>query len=202
MIRWYVSSPIRNSYLSILPDNNVDIFDASLLILYCNFSSLILSSIVVINFYLSFFLKRDELSDSRRVLEQEINIDNYKILRCDRNRHGEGVACYIRSNLSYNILSVFSREIEKIFFEILLPNSKPVIVETIYCPPSQNNFLELLNSNMNKINPIDNEIYILGDIHINLFLTDSYVLEKIISKIASQFQMILKATMNFVHFLD
>ena len=156
----------------------------------------------MINFYLSFFLKRDELSDARRVLEQEINIDNYKILRCDRNRHGEGVACYIRSNLSYNILSVFSREIEKIFFEILLPNSKPVIVGTIYCPPSQNNFLELLNSNMNKINPIDNEIYILGDIHINLFLTDSYVLEKIISKIASQFQMILKATMNFVHFLD
>ena len=94
----------------------------------------------MINFYLSFFLKRDELSDARRVLEQEINIDNYKILRCDRNRHGEGVACYIRSNLSYNILSVFSREIEKIFFEILLPNSKPVIVGTIYCPPSQNNF--------------------------------------------------------------
>ena len=85
-------------------------------------------------------MKRDELSDARRVLEQEINIDNYKILRCDRNRHGEGVACYIRSNLSYNILSVFSREIEKIFFEILLPNSKPVIVGTIYCPPSQNNF--------------------------------------------------------------
>ena len=156
----------------------------------------------MINFYLSFFLKRDELSDAQRVLEQEINIDNYKILRCDRNRHGEGVACYIRSNLSYNILSVFSREIEKIFFEILLPNSKPVIVGTIYCPPSQNNFLELLNSNMNKINPIDNEIYILRVIHINLFLTDSYVLEKIISKIASQFQMILKATMNFVHFLD
>ena len=31
------------------------------------------------------------------VLEQEISIDNYKILRCDRNRHGGGVACYIRN---------------------------------------------------------------------------------------------------------
>ena len=40
------------------------------------------------------------------VLEQEIKIDNYKILRCDRNRHGRGVACYIRNDLSYNILSV------------------------------------------------------------------------------------------------
>ena len=40
------------------------------------------------------------------VLEQEINIHNYKILRCDRNRHGRGVACHIRNDLSYNILSV------------------------------------------------------------------------------------------------
>ena len=78
------------------------------------------------------------------VLEQEISIDNYKILACDRNRHGGGVACYIRNDLSYNILSVFSCEIENIFFEILLPNSKPVIVGTIYRPPNQNNFLELL----------------------------------------------------------
>ena len=73
------------------------------------------------------------------VLEQEINIDNYKILRCDRNRHGGGVACYIGNDLSYNILSVFPCEIENIFFEILQPNSKPVIVGTIYCPPNQNN---------------------------------------------------------------
>ena len=67
-------------------------------------------------------------------LEQEINIDNYKILCCDRNRQVGGVACFIRNDLSYNILSVFPREIEYIFFEILLPNSKSIIVGTIYCP--------------------------------------------------------------------
>ena len=55
--------------------------------------------------------------------------------------------------------------------------SKPVIVGTTYRLPSQNNFLELLNSNMDK-NSVDNEIYILGDFNINLFLNDSYVLEK------------------------
>ena len=70
-------------------------------------------------------------------LEQEISIDNYKILRCDRNRHGGGVACYIRNDLSYNILFVFSYEIGDILFEILLPNSKPVILGTIYAPPRQ-----------------------------------------------------------------
>ena len=55
---------------------------------------------------------------------------------------------------------------------------KPVIVGTIYRPPSESNSLELLNSNMNKINSLDDEIYILGDLKINLFLNDCYILEK------------------------
>ena len=52
------------------------------------------------------------------VLEPEIQIYDYKILRCDRNRHGGGVAFYIRNDLSYNI-SVFPHKIESAFFEIL-----------------------------------------------------------------------------------
>ena len=85
------------------------------------------------------------------VLEPEIQIDDYKILRCDRNRHGGGVACYIRNDLSYNIISIFQSENESVFFEILLPNSKPITVGTIYRLPNQSNFLEVLNENMNKI---------------------------------------------------
>ena len=88
------------------------------------------------------------------VLEPEIQIDDYKILWCDRNRHGGGVTCYIKNDLSYNILSVFPREIETIFFEIILPNSKPVTVGTIYHPPNQSNFLEVLNENINNINKL------------------------------------------------
>ena len=53
------------------------------------------------------------------VLEPEIEIDDYKILRCDRNRHGGGAACYIRNDLSYDIICVFPSEIESAFFEIL-----------------------------------------------------------------------------------
>ena len=112
------------------------------------------------------------------VLEAEIQIDDYKILRCDRNRHGGGVACYIRNDLSYNILSAFPREIESVFFEILLPNSKPITVGTIYRPPNQTKFSEVLNENLNKIDSISNEIYLLGDFNINLSLNDSYVFSK------------------------
>ena len=63
-----ISSSVRYSYLSILLDDNADIFAASLLILYYSFSSLILSSIVMSRFYIlskRFFPKREELSDAR-----------------------------------------------------------------------------------------------------------------------------------------
>ena len=90
------------------------------------------------------------------VLDPEICIDNYKILRYDRNRQGRGVVCYVRNESSYNTQSVFPCVVENIFFEILLPNSKPIPVETIYCPPSQSNFLEVLNDNMNKIDSVNN----------------------------------------------
>ena len=42
------------------------------------------------------------------ISEPEIQIDDYKILRCDRSRHAGGAACYIRNDLSYNTVSVFS----------------------------------------------------------------------------------------------
>ena len=76
------------------------------------------------------------------------------------------------------ILNVFPREIESVFFENLLPNSKPVTVGTIYRPPNQSNFLEALNENMNKIDSINNKIYILDDFNNNLFLNDSYIFSK------------------------
>ena len=69
-----ISSPVRYLYLQILPDDNADIFYASLLISYCNFSSLILSSVVMISFYTvstRFFLKRKRLSDARIVYKRK-----------------------------------------------------------------------------------------------------------------------------------
>ena len=65
-----ISSAARYSYLSILPEDNADIFAASLLISYCIFSAVILSSIAMINFYIlskRFFLTRVQLSHARVV---------------------------------------------------------------------------------------------------------------------------------------
>ena len=55
-----------------------------------------------------------------------------------------------------------------IFFELLLPNTKPIVVGTIYRPPNQTNFMEILNENLSKVDTNGAETYILGDFNINL----------------------------------
>ena len=49
------------------------------------------------------------------ILQLEIQISNYDLLRCDRNRNGGGVTCYIRSDIGYRQKHFFPKEIENIF---------------------------------------------------------------------------------------
>ena len=51
--------------------------------------------------------------------------------------HFAVVVCYIRNDLSYDVKSFFPPEIKNIFFELLLPTTKPTVVGIIYRPPSQ-----------------------------------------------------------------
>ena len=94
------------------------------------------------------------------MLDSKIRIDIYIILRCNRNRQVGGAACYLRNDLSYNILSAFPRKVENVFFETLMFKLKPVTVEFIYWPPapqlSQSNFLEVLNNGLNEIDSVIN----------------------------------------------
>ena len=117
------------------------------------------------------------------VLSSEIHIGNYDTLRCDWNRHGaggrgRGVVCEIRNELSFDVKSFFPHEIQNILFEILLPNTKPIVVGIIYRPPSQSEFLEIINTHFSKLDTNNNEIYILGDFNINLYLNNSYIFLK------------------------
>ena len=111
------------------------------------------------------------------ILSSEIHIDNYKTLHCNQNRHGGGVVCYIKNDLSYDIKS-FPSEIENIFFEMLLPNTKPIVARIIYQPPSQSEFLEIINTHFSKLDTNNNEIYILGDFNTNLYPNNSYIFQK------------------------
>ena len=111
------------------------------------------------------------------VLNSEISIPGYDLVRCDRNRHGGGVACYIRDDICFNQIKVFSPDIEHVFFDILLPNSHSITVGIFYRSPDQNKFLEAITNDFNKLYTEKRELIILGDFNINLFQNGKYVLE-------------------------
>ena len=103
------------------------------------------------------------------VLDGEVNIDGYEIKRCDRNRQGGGVACYIRKDLAFNPREDFSPDIENVFLDILLPKSKPILVGILYRPPTASGFLDKLTLAISRAVDFDSqEVYILGDLNINL----------------------------------
>ena len=68
------------------------------------------------------------------IFDPEITIEGYVLLRKDRNRHGGGVACYIRNDICFNVIDIFPTEIESIFVDILLPKSKYFGVGDFYRP--------------------------------------------------------------------
>ena len=79
-------------------------------------------------------------------------MENYDLIRSDGNRHG--VACFIRNDLSYNTKSFLPSEI---FTFLFLPYSKPLVVGTIYGPPSHGSFTETIPEHFSKINTNNKE---------------------------------------------
>ena len=73
--------------------------------------------------------------------DTERYIGNYKILPFDRNQLGCGVACYIRSDISYKLNSLLPHEMEKITFDILMPHTCILDLQT----PNQFKFLQKLS---------------------------------------------------------
>ena len=131
------------------------------------------------------------------VFDPEIYIENYEILRFNRNQHGGGVACYIRSDISYKSNSLLPNEIENITFDILMPHTKPITVGIIYIPPNQSKVLDIFEENLPKLNTSYREIYSLGDFNINLFENGKYVFHKSSSNNSSNINEVITSVLNF-----
>ena len=108
------------------------------------------------------------------VLDGEINIDGYELVRSDRNRHGGEVAYYIWIDISFNVRDNFPSEVENIFFDMLLPKTKAILIGILYRPPDQSKFLDKLSTTVSETDNFDDqEVYILGDLNINLINNQS-----------------------------
>ena len=79
------------------------------------------------------------------VSNQEIKINGYDIVRKDRNRHGGGVAIYIRTSINFIIRDDLTDDnLETITLEISKPKAIPFLINSWYKPP--NTTLEIFNA--------------------------------------------------------
>ena len=102
------------------------------------------------------------------VTDAEIELVGYTVVRKDRNRNGGGVCLFVRSDISYNPRTDLScDELESVWIDLLLPMTRPITVGACYWPPTQDNFLDLMEKQLSDVS-LDAEIFVLGDLNIDL----------------------------------
>ena len=85
------------------------------------------------------FLALNETKICSDILNENLEINVYKLGRKDRNRYGGGVAFYCKDTLRYNIRQdIPVSDLEMLCVEITPPNSKPYIILVWYRPPREN----------------------------------------------------------------
>ena len=104
------------------------------------------------------------------IKNSEVELQGYDLVRRDRNRHGGGVAIYIRKVIPYlERKSLIPDNVEAICLEIQKPNAKPIIISTWYRPPgSKSELLERFDLFLQNIDNENKETIITGDFNINL----------------------------------
>ena len=100
------------------------------------------------------------------VTDNEIFIEGYNVLRCDRDRNGDGVCVYIRCDIAFNPRNDLRREgDEAVWCNLLLPKSKPILLGAIYRSQTQTGYVPRLESILDSI-PLNQETFVLGDFNI------------------------------------
>lgn len=110
----------------------------------------------------------NETRPDKQIMDSEVDIDGYHIMRKDRNRSGGGVALYIRS-LNYKVRhEIDPFDLEILTVEINKPKSKPLLVTTWYWPHPKQDQLKNYELHLSKLDDEDKESIILGDTNWNL----------------------------------
>ena len=112
------------------------------------------------------------------IFDTEIYIEGYSIVRCDRNRKGGVVACYVKNHLCFSTKNILSKKIEFLFEDLLLLKTKPISIGIVYRPPNDTNFLQLFAEILNSIDILESVMFVLGDMNINILQNGVNLLEK------------------------
>ena len=117
-----------------------------------------------------------------------LNIDGYDFERRDREgKSGGGILVYISNMLNYKRRHDLELGgIESIWIEISIPNSKPILVCSVYRPPSAPcSWVTELCCEINRASCDDKEMIIMGDYNIDHLkdITRYWLLNKLLKNL-------------------
>ena len=107
----------------------------------------------------------------RDVTDNRVKLDNYQLIRKDRNRYGGGVCIYLKNHINFKVrCDVMSDDTETIVIDIIKPNSKPFAVVVSYRPPESDPdmYFDHMTSIFNLLDNEQRETYLLGDLNCDL----------------------------------
>ena len=105
----------------------------------------------------------------------EINIPGFSLYRNDRNRHGGGVAFYVRETISHTLRADLSMtDIESLWVEMKSPDGTSYLLCSMYRPPSaSHDYYDKMIENIDLVSMLNKEIVIFRDLNFNYKLDES-----------------------------
>ena len=100
------------------------------------------------------------------ILDSELTLPGYTVFRLDRNRHGGGVAVYVRSSLSPSVL--FSSDSLEFLIVSLTSHNRSLCIGTFYRPPSSLQDISILSRSLSTL-PVStlSKLLLIGDFNVN-----------------------------------
>lgn len=105
------------------------------------------------------------------VTDNEVNIQDYHIVRRDRTTNGGGGVCfYVKNSINFTIRNDLNVDsLENLCLEIQKPRSKPFVVVTWYRPPdSPVSIFSYFETLIGKLDSKTTEFYLLGDLNCDM----------------------------------
>jgi len=133
------------------------------------------------------------------IADNELAISGFKLLRLDRNRHGGGVAVYIKQVFPHNVIFLGNCTFECIIVSILIGSCKFCIC-LFYRPP--NSSIEVLDNLYSVLGNIDVSLFshfiLIGDFNVDVMSPSQPLFSKLMC-IASSF-LLSQAVVEPTHF--
>ena len=100
------------------------------------------------------------------ILDHELSLPGYDIVRCDRNRRGGGVCIFISDAVKYTVIdNVCETDVESIWIR-LVQDKRKLDIGIMYRPPSADMvYYEKILNQIEQVNSDDNRMLLLGDLN-------------------------------------